>query len=154
MNPITPETAPEGAELYVFTYGTLRPGMGLDRVLRGAVITAETATVDGYRLHANTSRSYPYLVADERSTTTGTLYLLRNGQEARSAHRIELGAGYDATEVDAVLADGTSVKALAWEWRKPWGLGELIPSGDWCIFEEQERARWHAETLADAARRR
>lgn len=144
MNTITLPATPE---LYVFTYGTLRPGMGLDRMLNGAIITAETATVDGYKLHANRSRSYPYLVAEEGTTTTGTLYLLRNGREIRMVHGVELGAGYDAVEVDAKLADGSSVRALAWEWTKPHGLGELIPSGDWCIFDAEERRRWHSEPL-------
>lgn len=143
MNPTISLDAPE---LYVFTYGTLRPGMGLDRVLRGAVVTAETATVDGYALYANTSHSYPYLVADGASEATGTLYLLRNGEQFRSAHRIELGAGYEVSEVDARLADGTTVRALVWEWRKGWGLGPRIPSGDWCVFAAEEDARWGART--------
>lgn len=147
MNPNTlPDALINAAELYVFTYGTLRPGMGLDRILRGAVVTAETATVDGYALYANTSNSYPYLVADKAAETTGTLYLLRNGEQFRSAHRIELGAGYETALVDAKLADGTSVRALAWEWRKPWGLGPRIPSGDWCVFAAEEDARWTARS--------
>lgn len=139
---------PAAPELHVFTYGTLRPGMGLDRLLRGAVITAETAMVDGYALYANRSRSYPYLVADPEASATGTLYLLRNGRELRSAHHVELGAGYDAAEVDAKLADGTVVRALAWTWSRPEHLGDRIPSGDWCVFDAQEQARWHREELA------
>lgn len=145
---MNPDSITSGAiaatKIHVFTYGTLRPGMGLDRILRGAVVTAETATVDGYALYSNTSRSYPYLVAEAGSEATGTLYLLRDGEQFRQADRIERGAGYTAASTRVKLADGTMVEALVWEWRKPWGLGERIPSGDWCVFAEEEQARWAA----------
>jgi gamma-glutamylcyclotransferase (GGCT)/AIG2-like uncharacterized protein YtfP len=141
---MTPLTLPRTPELYVFTYGTLRPDMALHSMIRRSVITAETATVDGYALYANTSDSYPYLVPEEGTETTGTLYLIQNGRTFSGVHHMELGAGYDAAMVDAKLADGSTVQALAWEWRKAWGLGTRITSGDWCEYAASLDARWAA----------
>lgn len=127
----------------VFTYGTLRPGHYNARFFDGCVIAAETATVDGFRLYANQGGSYPYLVADDTATepVTGTLYTLDTDATDGfiRAHHMELGAGYDFRAV-TVHANGRDVEdVVVWDWRKPEWLGDLIPSGDWEVYEREGR---------------
>ena len=133
--------------VHVFTYGTLRPGHYNARLFDGCVLSAETATVEGFKLYANQGGSYPYLVADDTATTpvTGTLYLLDADATTGfiRAHHMELGAGYDFREVVVTVAeDGREVDALVWDWRRPEWLGEFIPSGDWEVFEKSARPRF------------
>lgn len=131
----------------VFCYGTLRPGQYNERILRADMVPNAaplTVTLQGYRLYANKSRSYPYLVKSdlEADRVTGTLYLCREGEAFRRTRQMELGAGYDESLVTVTLADGRSMQALAWTWSRMEWVGDLITSGDWCEWSDQNFPSW------------
>ncbi len=137
--------ADEITEFAIFTYGTLRPGQHNARMLDGALLLSPapvTATVAGYALYSNRSRTYPYLVAEAGAVTTGTLYMVRGNKHFMRVHQMELGAGYDSVYVSATLPDGRTVTALAWEWRRGEGLGDRIESGDWCDWSDHNFPDW------------
>lgn len=145
----TPATSPaEEAEAFpVFTYGTLRPGQYNERILRDDIVPGAaplTAHLPGYRLYANKSESYPYLVKSdlEADRVTGTLYLVRPGAAFQRTRRMELGAGYDEELVTVTLEGGRGLQALAWTWSRMDWLGPLITSGDWCAWSEHNFPRW------------
>jgi gamma-glutamylcyclotransferase (GGCT)/AIG2-like uncharacterized protein YtfP len=140
MNP-----SDEITEFPIFTYGTLRPGQPLARMLERSLVPGyppATVTVQGYALYANRSRTYPYLFAEEGATATGTLYMVRGDKHFMRVHQMELGAGYDTAHVVARGQDGREVEALAWEMRRPEYLGERIESGDWCQWSEHNFPNW------------
>lgn len=131
MNPQNPAAFP------VFTYGTLRAGQVNAAMTVGCAAPAPvTGTVDGYALYANTSNTYPYLVAEEGAgPVTGTLYMMAMNDRFMRIYHMEVGAGYDVEYLPVTLPDGSVVEALAWVWRRPYGLGHPVESGDWAAWK-------------------
>lgn len=142
--------SPDPTTFPVFTYGTLRPGQGNARIITPDVVPGAaplTVTLPGYRLYANQSRTYPYLMATDLpggTPVTGTLYLIRDGRAFQRARQMELGAGYDESLVTVTLPDGREMQAIAWTLnpsRAGW-CGDLITSGDWCEWEQHNVPDW------------
>ncbi|MEU9706600.1 gamma-glutamylcyclotransferase family protein [Streptomyces sp. NPDC047981] len=120
-------------ELPFFVYGTLRPGeYNHDRFLIGRTAREEPARLAGALLYDGPG--YPYAVPGD-GLVAGDLVTAAPGGYAELLDlldRVELPAGYERTECEAVrLADGAVVRAWVWFAAPGTPYGPLITGGDW-----------------------
>lgn len=126
--------------MWMFVYGTLRPGHGNYTMLEGAVLSdMKEGTTKGrlYHVHGGTDAwpIYPVARFDEEGTIVGALLEVdASNRHVMAVQRMELGAGYLAQTVEVTTTDGEKVQALAWHY--PHTTGPRIESGDWeSLFE-------------------
>lgn len=128
------------AQTLVFTYGTLRPGCGNDRML-GDYIHVGRATAHG-ALHYHECGHYPiYRPFDldgwEPDSVTHGDILLVSDRELVDVLRMEVLAGYNAEWADVKVYRWPDepkryehLEALTFPWRREY-YGDRIESGDW-----------------------
>jgi gamma-glutamylcyclotransferase (GGCT)/AIG2-like uncharacterized protein YtfP len=134
------------AGLFVFTYGSLRPGADLDDLMPGEHVGI------GYlpgKLYRHRDARFPVLVEwgsiEERqhahnmqTLVTGDLFRIHDAdlRQLDFITDMEVGAGYDVRLRKAVTADtGDVVTAIVYTWPERRGVGPLIVSGDYLSTE-------------------
>lgn len=140
------------AEVALFVYGTLRVGQGNYGLLAGApnrVITDVRVPgkmyYAGYDYGGHVEQApYPcvrFTEGEDGSTVLGDILFIEEMHPAlRSAHRMELGAGYVIAEFPVETPDGT-IMALGYHWPDDDPTGDRIEDGD---FVAARRGRMHA----------
>ena len=120
--------------MWMFVYGTLRPGHVNYGMLEGAVknsMRSGTATGRLYHVYGGDDEwpIYPVARFDEEGTIVGDLLEVDpSNRHVQAVQRMELGAGYLVQSIEVTTADGP-VQALAWHY--PHETGDRIVSGDW-----------------------
>lgn len=132
-----PEDVLENGAIRLFVYGTLRPGHGLHRTIRGSVVGEVFATAWGYRLFNvvnSTVPVYPVMTRAEGHVTIGDLLWVLPTPAIEATVAMERGAGYlDEVITCNVSLDGRNhtVKALAFIWPALHDNGWAIPENNW-----------------------
>lgn len=124
----------------MFVYGTLRPGGQLHPMIHNVMVRRPApASIGGFQLYANPSKTYPYMTAGLMDDEVqGDILIVEEGKEFHDVVNMEVGAGYDLVIVPAVLSDGSIIDAIAFVLPQEcyaW-LGTRIRSGDWLKFED------------------
>lgn len=131
--------------MYVFTYGTLRPGEPNYRLLAGCTIGEFTATATGVALLSGPG--FPYAVPDPGSEVIGTVCVIADDHAAVVLARLDVLEGYRTADLSGSHyvrqqwpvtyhgIDGQRCECVAWMYlagadRFVAGL-RRIPSGDW-----------------------
>lgn len=118
----------------LFAYGTLRDQAHpftseAERVADGCWARGQMYHVLG---GSTQQPIYPVVDFDEPGTVVGTL-LIVDGAALSWIHAMELGAGYEAREVE-VTVPGSSQTALAVAYHYPDSRrGAMVPHGDWRV---------------------
>jgi len=128
--------------MWLFVYGTLRPGHWNFRMLERAVTEChENAMTTGALYHVGGGSDehpiYPVAKLDETGLLFGTLLLVDDlHQGVERARRMELGAGYEERTIQVVVGTRT-IPAVAFHYRHE-PSGPQIASRDWNDIAEQE----------------
>jgi gamma-glutamylcyclotransferase (GGCT)/AIG2-like uncharacterized protein YtfP len=138
---------PKGNLVWVFVYGTLRPGDYNSRML-GDVDVIRGCEVHGWAMHNLTEDAdpvYPVCVPtnDPNDVVKGDLLLMDNeSPEYHRIYRMEIGAGYKLSVVEVIIpADEDSVDAFIFEYRHSTEDRYYIESGDWFEFTGRKVGR-------------
>lgn len=138
--------------MYLFVYGTLQPGFGNYRLLSQCALWGVPATTSGTVHWVQGRGGYPVAKLDEEGTIQGTLLCIKGSKPEDdegmlSAHLMELGAGYEARQIEVAITGGhpqtgqPTVTALAYHYpHKP--RGAKIESGDWAAEDRKAQFQW------------
>lgn len=124
--------------IYVFTYGTLRPGGALDGAMSGRHIAR--ASLPDATLFRHPRARFPVLELDSPgSDVIGDVFSV-NVMDLAFVTGMELGAGYDVAWRTVTLDDDsfTEVDAIVFGWPDYLPVGPVIRSGDWLSVEAHE----------------
>ena len=127
--------------IYFLAYGTLREGEALHGWIAGDIIEPlGKATVKRHKLfYASNHFNFPYLVetGEGEDKAVGEVYVLPVNDQILDMLRMEQGAGYDITMVDAELENGETLEVVACLWNRG-RHGDAVPNNDWCSTERRE----------------
>lgn len=131
----------------LFVYGTLRRGQQNHHLLGPSATYLGQACMRGARLYSVAGAYYPVAVAssDPRDVVIGELYSVSDPSVFRELDEFEEALGPDPLfrreQVNILAADGGEVSSWVYLYNQPTQDLSRIPSGDFLIRDQLERAR-------------
>lgn len=118
------------ATIFLFTYGSLRPGQPLEYYMQNAT-DCFPGTING-RLHDFGQGSFPVADLTTEGTIVGDIYEVdTDDMLVRECHTMEVNSGYEPKNVVATTVEGDKIGVVAYHFpHKEW-YGPRIKSGDW-----------------------
>jgi len=119
--------------IHLFAYGTLRKGERLHDWVGDEIINdLGEATIAFSRLYySRNHRGFPFLVETDspNDKSVGEIYEIPVNENTIAMFQMEMNAGYKVMEMEATLADGSTLPVAVCVWDSV--VGEPVPDNNW-----------------------